>query len=141
MSSMEQQDERRILGQMVRFQNQAAVRIDNDCVNGLGGTSPRSQGQDKENKALFHVPLLHTVVEPAQRRAVMDSVLPVKATGFKEPCGSYWSYCTTRALNRQRRDQLCVNRLPVHSKCARERRVLSRFESLRRFYSKRDQVR
>jgi hypothetical protein len=50
---MEQQDERRILGQMVRFQNQAAVRIDNDCVNGLGGTSPRSQGQDKENKALF----------------------------------------------------------------------------------------
>jgi hypothetical protein len=89
MSSIEQQDERRILGQMVRFQNQAAVRIDNDCVNGLGGTSPHSQGQDKENKALFHVPLFHTVVEPAQRRAVMDSVLPVKATGFKEPCGSY----------------------------------------------------
>jgi len=53
MSSMEQQDERRILGQMVRFQNQAAVRIDNDCVNGLGGTSLRSQGQDKENNALF----------------------------------------------------------------------------------------
>src|SRR5215469_1142789 len=65
MSSMEQQDERRILGQMVRFQNQAAVRIDNDCVNGLGGTSLRSQGQDKENKALFHVPLFHTVVKPA----------------------------------------------------------------------------
>jgi len=41
------------------------VRIDNDCVNGLGGTSPRSQGQDKENKALFHVPLFHTVVKPA----------------------------------------------------------------------------
>ena len=57
---MEQQDERRILGQMVRFQNQAAVRIDNDCVNGLGGTSLRSQGQDKENKALFHVPLFDT---------------------------------------------------------------------------------
>src|SRR5215472_14927958 len=60
VSSMEQQDERRILGQMVRFQNQAAVRIDNDCVNGLGGTSLRSQGQDKENKALFHVPLFDT---------------------------------------------------------------------------------
>src|SRR5262249_15755468 len=60
MSSMEQQDERRILGQMVRFQNQAAVRIDNDCVNGLGGTSLRSQGQEKENKGLFHVPLFDT---------------------------------------------------------------------------------
>jgi hypothetical protein len=32
------------------------VRIDNDCVNGLGGTCFRSQGQNKENKALFHVP-------------------------------------------------------------------------------------
>src|SRR5260370_27352008 len=49
--------------------------------------------------------------------------------------------CRTRALNRQRRDQPCVNRLPVRSKYARERRVLSRFGSLRRFYSKRDQVR
>ena len=65
----------------------------------------------------------------------------IKAARFKEPCGSYWSYCRTRALNRQRRDQPCVNRLPVRSKCARERRVLSRFGSLRRFYSKRDQVR
>jgi len=63
---MEQQDERRILGQMVRFQNQAAVRIDNDCVNGLGGTSPRSQGQDKEKKRPFHVSLFHTVVKPAR---------------------------------------------------------------------------
>src|SRR5215472_5530382 len=59
MSSMEQQDERRILGQMVRFQNQAAVRIDNDCVNGLGGTSLRSQDQAKENKALFHPFISH----------------------------------------------------------------------------------
>jgi hypothetical protein len=58
---MEQQDERRILGQMVRFQNQAAVRIDNDCVKrreiALGGTNPRSQGQEKEKKRLFHFAL------------------------------------------------------------------------------------
>src|ERR1700745_3909362 len=58
MSSMEQNDERRILGQMVRFQNQAAVRIDNDRVNrreiDLNGTNPRSQGQEKEKKRLFH---------------------------------------------------------------------------------------
>src|SRR4029077_16768416 len=58
MSSMEQNDERRILGQMVRFQNQAAVGIDNDCVNrreiDLHGTNPRSQGQEKEKKRLFH---------------------------------------------------------------------------------------
>ena len=58
MSSVEQNDERRILGQMVRFQNQAAVRIDNDCVNrreiDLHGTNPRSQGQEKEKKRLFH---------------------------------------------------------------------------------------
>ena len=60
MGSMEQQDERRILVQMVRFQNQAAVRIDKDCVNGLGGTSLRSQSQEKENKRLFHVPLFDT---------------------------------------------------------------------------------
>jgi hypothetical protein len=42
---------------MVRFQNQAAVRIDNDCVKrreiALGGTNPRSQGQQKEKKRLF----------------------------------------------------------------------------------------
>jgi hypothetical protein len=61
---LEQNDERRILGQMVRFQNQAAVRIDNDCVKrreiALGGISPRNQGQEKEKKRLFHVPLLHT---------------------------------------------------------------------------------
>jgi hypothetical protein len=54
---------------MVRFQNQAAVRIDNDCVNrrviALGGISPRNQGQEKEKKRLFHVPLLHTAVKPA----------------------------------------------------------------------------
>src|ERR1700693_472573 len=66
---LEQNDERRILGQMVRFQNQAAVRIDNDCVKrreiALGGISPRNQGQEKEKKRLFHVPLLHTAVKPA----------------------------------------------------------------------------
>jgi hypothetical protein len=33
MSFVEQNDERSILGQMVRFQNQAAVRINNDSVN------------------------------------------------------------------------------------------------------------
>ena len=58
MSSVEQNDERRILGQMVRFHNQPAVRIDNDCVNrsviDLHGTNPRSQGQEKEKKHLFH---------------------------------------------------------------------------------------
>ena len=58
MSSVEQNNERRILGQMVRFHNQAAVRIENDCVNrsviDLGGTNPRSQGQEKEKKRLFH---------------------------------------------------------------------------------------
>ena len=58
MSSVEQNDERRILGQMVRFHNQATVRIDNDCVNrsviDLHGTNPRSQGQEKEKKRLFH---------------------------------------------------------------------------------------
>jgi hypothetical protein len=66
---MEQNDERRILGQMVRFQNQAAVRIDNDCVKrreiALGGISPRNQGQEKEKKRLFHVPLLDIAVKPA----------------------------------------------------------------------------
>src|SRR4029077_16097228 len=69
MSSLEQNDERRILGQMVRFQNQAAVRIDNDCVKrreiALGGISPRNQGQEKEKKRLFHVPLLDIAVKPA----------------------------------------------------------------------------
>src|ERR1700731_153885 len=54
---------------MVRFQNQAAVRIDNDCVKrreiALGGISPRNQGHEKEKKRLFHVPLLHTAVKPA----------------------------------------------------------------------------
>src|SRR5580765_4126486 len=54
---------------MVRFQNQAAVRIDNDCVKrreiALGGISPRNQDQEKEKKRLFHVPLLHTAVKPA----------------------------------------------------------------------------
>jgi hypothetical protein len=69
MSSLEQNDERRILGQMVRFQNQATVRIDNDCVNrreiALGGISPRNQGQEKEKKRLFHVPLLDIAVKPA----------------------------------------------------------------------------
>jgi hypothetical protein len=58
MSSVEQNDKRRILGQMVRFQNQAAVRIDNHCVNrreiDLHGTNARSQGQEKEKKRLFH---------------------------------------------------------------------------------------
>src|SRR6476659_1588048 len=66
---MEQNDERRILGQMVRFQNQAAVRIDNDCVKrreiALGGISPRNHGQEKEKKRLFHVPLLDIAVKPA----------------------------------------------------------------------------
>src|SRR6476660_9440418 len=66
---MEQNDERRILGQMVRFQNQAAVRIDNDCVKrreiALGGISPRNQAQEKEKKRLFHVPLLDIAVKPA----------------------------------------------------------------------------
>ena len=65
MSSMEQQDERRILGQMVRFQNQAAVRIDDDCVNrreiDLSGIDPRSQGQQKDEKRLFHFALSFTV--------------------------------------------------------------------------------
>jgi hypothetical protein len=69
VSSLEQNDERRILGQMVRFQNQAAVRIDNDCVKrreiALGGISPRNQGQEKEKKRLFHVPLLDIAVKPA----------------------------------------------------------------------------
>jgi len=59
MSFVEQNDERRILGQMVRLQNQAAVRIDNDFVNrreiDLGGTNPRSQGQEKEKKRLFRL--------------------------------------------------------------------------------------
>src|SRR3984893_5810708 len=54
---------------MVRFQNQAAVRIDNDCVKrreiALGGISPRNQGQEKEKKRLFHVPLLEIAVKPA----------------------------------------------------------------------------
>jgi hypothetical protein len=58
MGSVEQNDERRILGQMVRFHNQAAMRIDNDCVNrsliDLGSTNPRSQSQEKEKKRLFH---------------------------------------------------------------------------------------
>ena len=66
MGSVEQNDERRILGQMVRFQNQAAVRIDNDCVKrreiALCGISPRNQGQEKEKKRLFHVPLLDIAV-------------------------------------------------------------------------------
>src|SRR5262249_15089809 len=61
MSSLDQNDERRIRGQMVRFQNQAAVRIDNDCVKrreiALGATNPRSQGQEKEKKRLFHFTL------------------------------------------------------------------------------------
>jgi hypothetical protein len=69
VSSLEQNDERRILGQMVRFQNQAAVRIDNDCVKrreiALGGISPRNQGQEKEKKRLFHVLLLDIAVKPA----------------------------------------------------------------------------
>src|ERR1700739_3360593 len=54
---------------MVRFQNQAAVRIDNDCVKrreiALGGISPRNQGQEKEKKRLFHVPLLNIAVRSA----------------------------------------------------------------------------
>src|SRR4029077_9542583 len=69
VSSIEQNDERRIRGQMVRFQNQAAVRIDNDCVKrreiALGGISPCNQGQEKEKKRLFHVPLLDIAVKPA----------------------------------------------------------------------------
>ena len=58
---MEQNDKRRILGQMVRFQDQTSVRIDNDRVKrreiAWGGTNFRSQGQEKEKKRLFHFAL------------------------------------------------------------------------------------
>src|ERR1700730_12906811 len=62
---------------MVRFQNQAAVRIDNDCVKrreiALGGISPRNQGQEKEKKRLFHVPLLNIAVKPADATDTANS--------------------------------------------------------------------
>src|SRR5262245_22786174 len=96
MSSMEQQDERRILGQMVRFQNQAAVRIHNDCVNGLGGTSLRSQGQDKENKAHFHVPLfetskpLHVYATLESRRALPRLLFHLKSVLVRSFWGEQW---------------------------------------------------
>jgi hypothetical protein len=76
---MEQNDERRILGQMVRFQNQAAVRINNDCVNrrviALGGISPRNQGQEKEKKRLFHVPLLDIRSNPQTQAPTQRTVI------------------------------------------------------------------
>ena len=66
MSLVQQNDERRSLRQMVRFENQTAVRIAIDCVNrrerDFGGTNPRSERQEKEKRRLFHFafhPQLH----------------------------------------------------------------------------------
>jgi hypothetical protein len=91
---MEQNDERRILGQMVRFQNQAAVRIDNDRVNrreiDLGGISPHNQGQEKENKLLFHVPLLDTAVRPADGSTETANSDFTKQTFHLPGCKTRW---------------------------------------------------
>ena len=95
MSSMEQQDKRRILGQMVRFQDQAAVRIDNDCVKrreiDWGGTNPRRQGQEKEKKNLFHVRLFHTAVTPHTPAPTQRTVILLRklstSSGVKQTNG------------------------------------------------------
>src|SRR4029077_5149695 len=132
MSSLEQNDERRILGQMVRFQNQAAVRIDNDCVKrreiALGGISPRNQGQEKKKKRLFHFPLLDIAVKtrrrqaPTQRTVISQRKLST-SPGVKQ---DGWDCSKSREQKPRRRLMATRPRISSAVLCSRENSRLTK---------------